>query len=267
MTFDRHTLAERLRPHLSPTEPRLASELLVLAGVQTGSRVGGVVAAALQELRAAGHARPAGGTRQALRWLASAPGDLGSETLPLARLDATVTLTTTARTTAGGTKRTELAATVTLGPSWPAGTCPASLWTETDRAYREVLSALTLDQLDTAGPQACEMIEALLSSAPYPDLPPTEPAPPPALPCVPPPPPAAPTVRSPSLGERLEALQLLARASEHLISAAALLPEHREQLAAILVELELLGCHEQGAAYADAEAQGLISLGAEVSDG
>lgn len=128
MIFDRHTLAERLRPHLSPTEPRLASELLVLAGVQTGSRVGGVVAAALQELRAAGHARPAGGTRQALRWLASAPGDLGSETLPLARLDATVTLTTTARTTAGGTKRTELAATVTLGPSWPATTPTPPRW-------------------------------------------------------------------------------------------------------------------------------------------
>lgn len=128
MTLDRHTLAERLRPHLSPTEPRLASELLVLAGVQTGSRVGGTVAAALQELRAAGHARPAGGTRQALRWLASAPGDLGSETLPLARLDATLTLTTTARTTAGGTRRTELAATVTLGPSWPATTPTPPRW-------------------------------------------------------------------------------------------------------------------------------------------
>lgn len=128
MTLDRHTLAERLRPHLSPTEPRLASELLVLAGVQTGSRVGGTVAAALQELRAAGHARPAGGTRQALRWLASAPGDLGSETLPLARLDATLTLTTTARTTAGGTRRTELAATVALGPSWPATTPTPPRW-------------------------------------------------------------------------------------------------------------------------------------------
>lgn len=147
-----------------------------------------------------------------------------------------------------------------------ASTCPAEVWTETDQAYREVLSALTREQLDTAGPQACELIEALLSSAPYPDLAPTEPAPPPALPCVPPPPPAAPTTRSPSLGERLEALQLLARASEHLISAAALLPEHREQLTAILVELELLGCHEQGAAYADAEAQGLTS-GSEVCDG
>lgn len=128
MTLDRHALAERLRPHLSPTEPRLASELLVLAGVQTGSRVGGTVAAALQELRAAGHARPAGGTRQALRWLASAPGDLGSETLPLARLDATLTLTTTARTTAGGTRRTELAATVTLGPSWPTTTPTPPRW-------------------------------------------------------------------------------------------------------------------------------------------
>lgn len=129
--MERPEMIERLLTVLSPVEPRTLEELLTRLGLSTGRKVAGVGAVALRELRARGLAR-SHGSSQPLRWLAVAAavaheGD-GSERHPLPQLDAVVAFTTTIRTTAGGTRRTDLVAVVELGPSWPAATTPPPRW-------------------------------------------------------------------------------------------------------------------------------------------
>ena len=123
--IERDELARRLEPVLSET-PESARDLMARAGLATGSRIAGVVTVALLQLKREGKAR-SHGAQPNIKWT-RVTADQGVERLPLARLDATLILTTTARTTAGGTRRTELAATVELGPSWPAGTHPPPRW-------------------------------------------------------------------------------------------------------------------------------------------
>lgn len=123
--IERDELARRLEPVLSET-PESARDLMARAGLATGSRIAGVVTVALLQLKREGKAR-SHGAQPNIKWT-RVTADQGVERLPLARLDATLILTTTARTTAGGTRRTELAATVEFGPSWPAGTHPPPRW-------------------------------------------------------------------------------------------------------------------------------------------
>ena len=123
--IERDELARRLEPVLSET-PESARDLMARAGLATSSRLAGVVTVALLQLKREGKAR-SHGTQPSIKWT-RVTTDQGVERLPLARLDAALTLTTTNRTTAGGTRRTELAAVVELGPSWPAGTHPPPRW-------------------------------------------------------------------------------------------------------------------------------------------
>lgn len=125
MTLERADIADRLRPLLS-AEPQTAGELMARAGLSINRRLAGVTSAALRQLRDEGTAK-SHGAQPNIKWT-RVTADQGVERLPLARLDATLILTTTARTTAGGTRRTELAATVELGPSWPSGTRPPPRW-------------------------------------------------------------------------------------------------------------------------------------------
>lgn len=123
--IERDELARRLEPVLSET-PESARDLMTRAGLEVSRRIAGVVTVALLQLKRAGLAR-SHGTQPNIKWT-RVTADQGVERLPLARLDATLIFTTTARTTVGGTRRTELAATVELGPSWPEGTRPPPRW-------------------------------------------------------------------------------------------------------------------------------------------
>lgn len=123
--IERDELARRLEPVLSET-PESARDLMARAGLEANRRIAGVVTVALLQLKREGKAR-SHGTQPHIKWT-RVTTDQGVERLPLARLDAALTLTTTNRTTAGGTRRTELAAVVELGPSWPAGTHPPPRW-------------------------------------------------------------------------------------------------------------------------------------------
>lgn len=124
--IERDELARRLEPVLSET-PEYARDLMARAGLGTNRKIAGVVTVALLQLKREGKAR-SHGTQPNIKWTRVDDSDKRTERLPLAHLDATVILTTTTRTTAGGTRRTELAAVVELGPSWPAGTHPPPRW-------------------------------------------------------------------------------------------------------------------------------------------
>ena len=127
MTLERADIADRLRPLLS-AEPQTAGELMTRAGLSINRRLAGVTSAALRQLREEGVAK-AQGSIPHVKWTrVDATTPQGVETVALRGLDATVTLTTTVRVTPGGTRRTELAAVVELGPSWPEGTRPPPRW-------------------------------------------------------------------------------------------------------------------------------------------
>ena len=125
MTLERADIADRLRPLLS-AEPQTAGELMTRAGLSINRRLAGVVSAALRQLREEGVAK-AQGSIPHVKWT-RVDADRQTERQPIPRLDATLIFTTTVRTTVGGTRRTELAAVVELGPSWPEGTRPPPRW-------------------------------------------------------------------------------------------------------------------------------------------
>ena len=125
MTLERADIADRLRPLLS-AEPQTAGELMTRAGLSINRRLCGVVSAALRQLREEGVAK-AQGSIPHVKWT-RVDADRQTERQPIPRLDATLIFTTTVRTTVGGTRRTELAAVVELGPSWPEGTRPPPRW-------------------------------------------------------------------------------------------------------------------------------------------
>jgi len=125
VTLERADIADRLRPLLS-AEPQTASELMARAGLSINRRLAGVTSAALRQLREEGVAK-AQGSIPHVKWT-RVDADRQTERQPIPRLDATLIFTTTVRTTVGGTRRTELAAVVELGPSWPEGTRPPPRW-------------------------------------------------------------------------------------------------------------------------------------------
>ena len=125
MTLERADIADRLRPLLS-AEPQTASELMARAGLSINRRLAGVTSAALRQLREEGVAK-AQGSIPHVKWT-RVDADRQTERQPIPRLDATLIFTTTVRVTPGGTRRTELAAVVELGPSWPEGTRPPPRW-------------------------------------------------------------------------------------------------------------------------------------------
>lgn len=138
--IERDELARRLEPVLSET-PESARDLMTRAGLATSSRIAGVVTVALLQLKREGKAR-SHGTQPNIKWTRVEVNEQ-ADRLPFFRLDATLIFTTTVRTTVGGTRRTELAAVVELGPSWPPGTALPPRWSTAFNDAQLATGALT----------------------------------------------------------------------------------------------------------------------------